>query len=116
SRKICCYVVLKAVLADVPQQLLHLRNLDDTGTAKCMQRIVGESALADITGDLTRKVVGRETREAHRPGLYRAVQRSMRIILADGPRDDLLEIHLNALIEEMLRQVGAVEAYSLVRV
>src|ERR1700743_2146042 len=108
------HMVFKAVLTDISQQLLHLRNLNYAGSAKGLERIVGESTLADIAGDLSSKGVGRKEREAHRPGLYPAVERSMGVLLADRPGDNLLKVHLHAFVEEMLRQVGAVEADSLI--
>ena len=43
-------MMLKAVLADVAQQLLHLRNLNHASAAKGIQRIVGKRTLADIAG------------------------------------------------------------------
>ena len=73
-------------------------------------------ALADVAGDLAGEVVGGEAREAHGAGLDRAVERAVRVFLADGARDDELVVHLHAFAEEVLGQVGAVEADGLVGV
>ena len=40
----------------------------------------------------------------------------MGVLLADGARDDELVVHLHAFVEEVLGQVGAVEADGLVGV
>src|ERR1700692_4970483 len=51
-------MVFKAVLADITQQLLHLRNLNHSCPAERMQRVVGKCTLAYIAGDLSGEVVG----------------------------------------------------------
>ena len=45
-------VVLEAVLADVAEELLHVGDLDDAGSAEGVERVVGEGALADVAFDL----------------------------------------------------------------
>ena len=52
GRKICGHVVLEAVLADVMQKPLQVRNPDDSGPAKSVERIVGERALADTATEV----------------------------------------------------------------
>ena len=63
--KIGGHVMLETVFADVVQQLLHLRNFDHAGAAESIQRIVGESAFADVAAHLAGGVVGREAGKAH---------------------------------------------------
>src|SRR5579863_5854417 len=62
---VCCYfmddssdggkvrgdVMLEAVFADVTQQLLHVRNLDDSCAAEGFQRIIGKASFAHIATD-----------------------------------------------------------------
>ena len=91
----------------------RLRNLHHAGAAERRQRIVGELALADVAIDGAFQIVGGEAREAHRAGLHQAFAGAVGVLAADGAGDDLLEIHLDAL-EEVLRQVAAVEADGLV--
>src|ERR1700754_914149 len=81
-------VVFKAVLADISEQFLHLRYFHHTCSAKGMQWIVREGSLADITGYMSSKIIGGEARKAHRPCLYCAVQRAMRVFLANSAGDD----------------------------
>src|SRR3954454_22314267 len=65
-------VVLEAVLADVPEEVLQARDLDYPGAAEGLERVVGEGALADVAADLAGGVVGGEAGESHRGGLYLA--------------------------------------------
>ncbi len=75
-----------------------------------------KAPLAYVAGDPAGEVVGRETGKAHGAGFDGAVERAVRVFLADGARDDELVVHLYAFTEEVLGQVGAVEADGLVRV
>ena len=68
-----------------------------------MLKIFDIAALADITGDLPGKIIGRKPRKTHRPGLHRAIKGAMRILLAYCPSNNLLKVHLHAFLEEMLR-------------
>ena len=109
-------VVLEAVFADVAEEVLHVGDLDDAGAAEGVEGIVGEGALADVAADLAGEVVGGEAGEAHGAGFDGAVERAVGVLLADGAGDDLLEVHLYAFVEEVLGEVGAVEADGLVGV
>src|SRR5260370_41940270 len=91
-RKIRGDMMFEAVLADITQQILHLRNLNHACPAEGVQRIVGKRTLADIARDLSGKVVGGEAREAHRSSLYCAVQRAVRILFTNRPGYHLLEV------------------------
>src|SRR5438270_8950302 len=45
------YVVLETVLADVAEEVLKIRDLDDSGAAEGIERVVSEFALADVAID-----------------------------------------------------------------
>src|ERR1022692_407113 len=107
------YVMLEAVFADEAQQGLKVRNLHHAGAAEGSQRIVGELALADVAIDAAFQIVGGEAREAHRAGLHQALAGAVSVLAAHRAGDDLLEVHLDTL-EEVLRQVAAMEAHGLV--
>src|SRR6266567_8981371 len=108
-------VVLKAVLADKMQQLLHSSNLDNSCATEGVQRVVSESALANVAAYRARRVVGGEASEAHGIGLDQPHACAKCVLLAHCAGNDFLEIHL-CRAEEMLGQVRAMEAYRLVRV
>jgi len=57
--------MLKALFADVAQQLLQLRNVRHACAAKGLEWIARELAFAYVTTDAAIEVVGRETSEAH---------------------------------------------------
>src|SRR6202789_3017068 len=61
--------MFEVVLADVAEELLHVGDLDDAGSSKGVERVVGEFAFADVAGDFAGEVVGGEAGEAHGPGL-----------------------------------------------
>ena len=52
------HVVLKSVLANEVQQLLHLRNFDHAGATEGVERIISEPALANIAAHFASSVVG----------------------------------------------------------
>ena len=52
--------MFEAALADVAEEFLQVRNLDDAGAAKCFQRIVGKLSFADVAADFSFTVIGRE--------------------------------------------------------
>src|SRR5205814_10557899 len=79
------------------------------------KRIVGESPLANVSTHAPGGIVGRETRKTHRSRLDQANAGSVRVVLAYRARDNFLIVHLYGA-EEMLRQVRAVKAHSLVRI
>src|ERR1700761_1864648 len=58
-------VVLESALADVAQELLHLRNFDDARATEGLERIVGEFAFADVAANFSSEVIGREAKVAH---------------------------------------------------
>src|ERR1022692_2118513 len=106
-------MVLEAFLAYVMQQLLHLRDLHHSGTAKRRQRIIGELSLTHISAQATRSVVRREAREAHGSSFYLSHTGTEGVLLTHGAGDDLLEVHFH-VTKEVLRQIGAMEADSFV--
>src|SRR6266498_3005868 len=108
-------MVLKPSLADVMQQLLHLRDFNHAGAAKCIQRIVSKATFTAVATHLTRQIIGREPRETHCPWLDQADNGSKRILLANRAGNNFLKIHLERT-EEMLRQVRAMEADCLIRI
>src|SRR5690242_6703876 len=65
-------VMLESVFTDIPEKTLHVRDFDDSGAADGLERIVGESALADIAAHFAIEVVGRETRVRHGSGFHPA--------------------------------------------
>src|ERR1019366_4687523 len=107
------HVMLEAVLADEAQERLEMRNLDHAGAAESGQRIVGELALSHVAIDAAFQIVGGEARVAHRAGFHQALAGAVGVLAAHRAGDDLLEVHFDRL-EEVLRQVAAVEAYGLV--
>src|ERR1035441_6581506 len=92
-RKIGGGVMLKALLADHAQQILQVRDLHHASAAERLERIVGEPAAAHIAAHLAKPVVGGEAREGHGRRFHAAHASAKCIQLADGARDDLLEIH-----------------------
>src|SRR5258705_12924735 len=111
--KICRYVVLKTVFADVAQKALELRNFDDARSPKSVERIVGKRTFADISTHDSGCVVGGEAGKAHGTRLHSADTRSESIFFSDCPGDDFLEIHAD-ILKEMLGQIAAVKAHCLV--
>jgi hypothetical protein len=107
------YMMLESLAADVLQQLLQLGNLGHARAAEGGQRIVGELARSDIAADYTATIVGRVARIAHRAALDAAHAGAEGVFLAHGAGNDLLEVHLD-FVEEVLGQVGAVEADALI--
>ena len=100
----------------IAEEFLHVGDFDNAGAAEGVERVVGEGALAGVAGDAAGEVVGGKTREAHVAGLHGAVECAVGVLLAYRARDDELVVHLYAFAEEVLGQVGAVEADGLVGV
>src|SRR5712691_6661296 len=100
--------MFKTVLADVMEQLLHVRNFNHAGSAKRFQRIVGEAPTSNIAANLPRKIIGREAGEGHGAGLHATDARAKGVLFADGSSNDGLKIHLH-ILEEMLGKVAAVK-------
>src|ERR1022692_814826 len=105
--------MLKSLLADVMQQLLHLRNLHNSGAAKRLQRIVGESSFADVASDASKCVVSREARKAHGTGFHLSNTSPKGVLLPHRSGNDRLEVHLH-VAEEVLGKIRAMEADGLV--
>src|SRR6202162_5269060 len=101
--------MLEAALADVAQQRLEFPDAHHPGAAEGLQRIVGEFAFPDVAMNRALAIVGRKTREAHRPGFHAAHARPVSVLSADRPGDDLLIVHADFL-EKMLRKIAAMEA------
>src|ERR1035437_3835350 len=112
-REIRGYVMLEAVLADVTQKPLQVRNLDDSSPAESVERIVGERALAGIAAHDAGRVIGREAGKTHRARLHAAHAGPKGILFPDSAGNDFLEIHAHVL-KEVLGQVAAVKADRLV--
>src|SRR5580698_3856980 len=108
-------VMFEAVLADVAEQFLEMRNFYYACSAEGFEGIVGELALADVAGDFSGAVVGGEARETHGAALDAADTGAEGVVLADRARDDFLKVHADVL-EKMFRQVAAVEADGFVGV
>src|SRR5215472_3761015 len=100
--------MFESVLADVVQQLLHLRDFDNPCAPECVQGIVGKATFAQIAAHFPRSVIGRESSETHLLRLDQADHGSKRILLAHGSSNDLLKIHLERT-EEMLGEIRAME-------
>jgi len=88
-------VVLEAALANVAEQFLQVRDLDDAGSAEGVERIVGESAVADVAAHFACGVVGGEAGEAHFFRLDEADAGAECVFFADGAGDDFLEVHFH---------------------
>lgn len=71
--EICGDVMLEAVLADVTEKFLEMRDFYHAGAAEGFERIVGEFALADVAGTFSGEIVGGEARETHGAALDAAV-------------------------------------------
>src|SRR5438132_8797672 len=112
-REIRRHVMFKSVLANVMQQLLQLRNLHHAHPAKSIQRIASERTLADVPANHSRRVIGRESGEAHRTRFYPADNRAKSVLLAHRPGNDFLEVHAE-ILEEVLGKIAAMKADSLV--
>ena len=52
------YVVFEAIVANIGQQLLQIWDLDHTLPAKCLERVIGQAALAQINLHVALKFVG----------------------------------------------------------
>src|SRR5437016_5891270 len=101
-------VVFEAVLADIAQEFLELRNLDHAVAAKGIERIGGKLPLPDITGDATAKIIGRNAAISERPRADAADDRAIGVFFANCAGNDFLIIHL-LLNKEGLRQIGTME-------
>src|ERR1035441_2789042 len=106
--------MLEAFAANELQQFLQLRNLCYARAAKCIERIVGKFTRTRIASYHAAPIVGGVARVTHRARLYAAHAGAKRVELADGPGNDFLVVHLH-VFEEMLGQIRAVEADTLVR-
>ena len=88
-------VVLEPVLADEVQQLLHSWNLNYAGASEGIQRIIGESALANVATHLARSVISREAGKTHPLGLDQPYASAKRVLFSYGTGNNLLKIHLH---------------------
>ena len=70
-------------------------------------------AFAHIAPHRSLAIIGRESGETHGAGFDPAHAGSKGILLANRAGNDLLEIHPH-ILEEVLRQIAAVEAHRLV--
>src|SRR6185437_14035847 len=107
-------MVLEAFSANVLQQLLQFRNLRHAGATEGFKWIVGEAPRPRVAADNSAPVVSGVARKAHRAGLHPAHAGTEGVRLADGAGDDLLVVHAY-IFEEVLGEVGAMEADALVR-
>src|SRR6266851_514125 len=114
-RKVRCNMVLESVLANVMQQILQARNLHYAGAAESIERIIGKRAVPYISAHCPSSVIRGEAGKAHRPRLYAAHHGSEGVFLAHGAGNDFLEIHAD-LLKEVLRQIAAMKADSLIGV
>src|SRR5579871_2114597 len=106
--------MFKAFTANVLQQLLKLRNLSYACPAEGLQWIVSEAPSAGISAHNASAIVGGVTRKAHRARLHTANASAEGVQLAHCASNDFLVIHLH-IFEEVLGQVGAMEANAFVR-
>src|SRR5208337_3271339 len=107
------HMVLEALAADVLEQLLQLRNLGHARAAEGLQRIVGELSGAGISANHAAAIVSGVARKAHCAGLDAAHTGPKGVLLAHRAGNNLLVVHAD-ILEEVLGQVGAVEADALV--
>ena len=52
------HMMFETVFANVVEKVLQPRDLDDSGAAKGIQRIIGEAALANVATHFARCVIG----------------------------------------------------------
>ena len=116
KKKVCCYVVFEAVLADVAEEFLHLRYAHYSCSSEGQQRIVCEFALSYVTADDSFAVVRGEPCEAHSSRFDLAHAGPEGVVFAYSAGYDLLESPILTFFEKVLRQVAAVEADSFIRV
>src|SRR5260370_35185455 len=93
--------------------MLQLRDLHHTCAAEGLQGIVGETALAQIAADRAGAVIGGESGIAHRLGLHASHAGPKGVVFSHRFGNYLLEIH-SYVVEEVLREVSAVETNGLV--
>src|SRR5467141_2143209 len=105
--------MLETAFANIPEKLLQVRDVHDSGTAKGFERIVREGSFADIAADLSLAIVRRDAGKTHRTSLDPSHTRSKRVFLAHGSGDDLLKIHAH-IFEKMLGKIAAVKTDGLV--
>jgi len=107
------HMMLEAVRANKVQELLHFGDFDYSRAAESVQRIVGKLSFSHVTAHLALGIVGGETRKAHLFRLDESDARPKGVFFAYSASDDFLEVHPHGP-EEVLRQVRAVKAHSLV--
>jgi len=108
------HVVLEALAADVPEQLLQLWDFGHACAAKGLQRIVGEFPRAGVAANHAAAVVGRVAGVAHGAGLDTAHAGAEGVHLAHRAGNDRLVVHRRSLSEEVLGQIGAMETDAFV--
>src|SRR5215469_15469194 len=96
--------MLESLAADESEQLLQLRNLRHSGTAKRLQWIVRKAAGSGVSAHDAAAIVGGEARVAHHARLHAAHAGAESIVFAHGASDDLLVIHAH-ILEEVLGQI-----------
>src|SRR5437016_3015660 len=101
-------VMLVAVLADEPQQLLEVWHLDYPVTAKRIELVFSEPPFANVGCHLPGQIISRDTAISERPRTDPAHDGPVSVFLADSAGDDFLVIHL-LLSEKSLRQVRTVK-------
>src|ERR1035437_6948553 len=89
-RQVSRYMVLEAALADVAKQLLQLGDAHHAGAAKSLERIVGELAFPHVALNRALAIVGRKTRETHRPRFHPSHARPVSVVAPHRAGDDLL--------------------------
>src|SRR6202167_1107044 len=97
GRKVRGNVMFETVFTNVTQQFLHARNLDHSGAAEGLQRIISEPAFAHVAANHAVLVISGKARETHRRGLHLTHARSEGVILPHRAGDDLLIIHAHLL-------------------
>src|SRR5215470_18802417 len=107
--------MLESAFADESEQLLQLRNLYDSSSAKSLQRIAGKFAFAHISANFSGEVICRKPREAHWARFHASHARSKSIFFANRPGNNFLKIHLH-ILEKVLGQIAAVKTDRFIRI
>src|SRR5260370_42478985 len=93
GREVGSDVMLETAFTNKAQQFLQSGDADDSRATKRFQGILGESAFADVTGDLSFAVIGGKPREAHRSAFHASHDDAKGVLLVHGSSDDFLAVH-----------------------
>ena len=108
-------VMLEAVSADDLQEFRQPLDLDDGSGAEGIERIVGELPVADISTNLSGKVVGADPPEGDRTCRSPALERAHRVFFSEHRAQNRRGSNPN-IGKKILRPIAAVKEHAFVGV